>query len=169
MNIVRFTIAPCFLGYVLVAQREHGICALLLADHSDDLIQLLQEKFPHAHLAQSNDQHVMKSVIHFIETPTATFQLPLNLQGTSFQQQVWAALQTIPLGSTASYTDIAHQIGSPNAVRAVAQACASNPVAVVVPCHRVIRQDGSISGYRWGVARKELLLKREASIARLHA
>lgn len=162
---IYFAIGECFLGSILVAQSNRGVCAILLGDDPSELLRDLQDRFPRAELIGGDDNfdQVVGQVISYIEEPEQGFRLPLDMRGTSFQQEVWQALQQIPLGETKNYTDIGKFIGSPKAVRAVASACAANPLAVVVPCHRVVRSDGSLSGYRWGVERKRRLLDREAA------
>ncbi|MBV6288553.1 bifunctional DNA-binding transcriptional regulator/O6-methylguanine-DNA methyltransferase Ada [Pseudomonas aegrilactucae] len=160
---IRFAIAQCSLGAILVAQSERGVCAILLGDDAEVLLHDLQDKFPKAELIGADaafEQRVAR-VVGFVEAPALGLDLPLDLRGTAFQQRVWQALCSIPPGSTASYADIAQRIGAPKAVRAVAQACAANSLAVAVPCHRVVRSDGNLSGYRWGVERKKALLERE--------
>ncbi|WP_241578411.1 bifunctional DNA-binding transcriptional regulator/O6-methylguanine-DNA methyltransferase Ada [Rosenbergiella nectarea] len=160
---IYFAIGQCSLGSVLVAQSEKGVCAISLGDEPDALIEQFQQQFPYA-ILMGGDAHyeqIVAQVIGFIEQPGSTWHLPLDIQGTVFQERVWRALRDIPLGSTVSYTAIAEQLGSPKAVRAVAQACAANRLAVVIPCHRVVKRDGQLSGYRWGIARKEALLTRE--------
>ena len=161
---IRFAIGHCFLGRVLVAQSERGICAILFGDNAEALQADLYRRFPRATLTPADDAfaQTVDQVIEFIEMPAKGLKLPLDIQGTVFQQQVWQALQNIPAGATASYRDIAQKIGSPRAVRAVAGACAANSLAVAVPCHRVVRNDGELSGYRWGTERKRALLDREA-------
>jgi len=162
---IYFAIGECFLGSILVAQSSKGICAILLGDDPSELLCDLQERFPRADLKGGDEtfDQVVGQVISYIEEPAQGFALPLDIKGTSFQQRVWQALQQIPLGETRNYTDIGKNIGSPKAVRAVASACAANALAVVVPCHRVVRSDGSLSGYRWGVERKRTLLDMEAA------
>ena len=162
---IYFAIGECFLGSILVAQSSKGICAILLGDDPSELLCDLQDRFPRASLKGGDDNfdQVVGHVISYIEEPAQGFALPLDIRGTSFQQRVWHALQQIPLGATKNYTDIGKDIGSPKAFRAVASACAANALAVVVPCHRVVRTDGSLSGYRWGVERKRKLLDREAA------
>jgi AraC family transcriptional regulator of adaptative response/methylated-DNA-[protein]-cysteine methyltransferase len=160
---IRFAIAQCSLGAILVAQSARGVCAILLGDDAQLLAQDLQDRFPQAHLVgddRSFDALVAR-VVAFVEAPGLGLGLPLDVQGTAFQQRVWQALQAIPAGETASYAEIAQRIGSPTAARAVAQACAANALAVAIPCHRVVRNDGALSGYRWGVERKQALLERE--------
>jgi AraC family transcriptional regulator of adaptative response/methylated-DNA-[protein]-cysteine methyltransferase len=162
---IRFTVGECSLGSILVAATEKGVCAILLGNDPDALVRDLQDRFPRAQLLggdQDFEQWVAK-VVGFVEAPALGLNLPLDVRGTAFQQRVWQALREIPAGSTASYTDIAQRIGVPNAVRAVAQACAANTIAVAIPCHRVVRNDGTLSGYQWGVERKRVLLAREAT------
>ena len=161
---IRFAIGECSLGSILVARSELGVCAILLGDDPDTLARDLQDRFPRATLigGDAEFEQLVAQVVGFVEAPGLGLDLPLDVQGTAFQQRVWQALQEIPAGSTASYTEIASRIGSPKAVRAVAQACAANALAVAIPCHRVVRNDGGLSGYRWGVERKRALLQREA-------
>lgn len=162
---IRFAIGQSSLGATLVAQTPCGVCAILLGDDPDVLLRELQDRFPKAHLigGDTDFEQTVAKVVGFIEAPGIGLSLPLDLRGTAFQQRVWQALRGIPLGQTASYSDVAQRIGAPTSVRAVARACAANPVALAVPCHRVLRIDGGISGYRWGVERKRALLAREAS------
>jgi AraC family transcriptional regulator of adaptative response/methylated-DNA-[protein]-cysteine methyltransferase len=159
-----FAIAECSLGSILVAQSKKGVCSILIGDDPIALARDLQDQFPKATLvgAEPGYEEMVAKVVGLIEHPEIGLDLPLDIRGTSFQQRVWKALQQIPPGTTATYSDIAKKIGMPKAVRAVAQACASNVLAVAIPCHRVIRTDGSLSGYRWGVERKSALLEREA-------
>lgn len=161
---IRFAVAQCSLGAILVAQSQRGICAILLGDDPDLLVRDLQDMFRKARLigGDADFERLVAQVIGFIEAPAVGLNLPLDVRGTAFQERVWKALREIPPGTTASYAQIAERIGSPKAVRAVAQACAANHIAVAIPCHRVVRRDGDISGYRWGVDRKRELLKREA-------
>ncbi|ROL74859.1 bifunctional DNA-binding transcriptional regulator/O6-methylguanine-DNA methyltransferase Ada [Pseudomonas vranovensis] len=161
---IRFAIGQCTLGAILVAQSERGICAILLGDDPQTLLNDLQDKFPKANLigGDAGFETLVARVVGFIEAPGIGLDLPLDLRGTAFQERVWQALRAIPAGSTASYAEIAQRIGSPRAVRAVAQACAANALAVAIPCHRVVRSDGNLSGYRWGVERKRELLARES-------
>lgn len=159
-----FAIAECSLGSILVAQSKKGVCSILIGDDPVLLVRDLQDQFPKANLIgdEPGYEDIVAKVVGLIEAPQIGLDLPLDIRGTAFQQRVWKALQQIPPGSTATYADIAQKIGMPKAVRAVAQACASNVLAVAIPCHRVIRTDGSLSGYRWGVERKRALLEREA-------
>ena len=160
---IHFAVGECSLGSVLVAQSARGVCAILLGGNPDALVRDLQERFPNAALVGGDAafERTIATVIGFIEAPRLGLDLPLDVRGTAFQQRVWQALQTIPVGSTATYTDIAARIGAPRAARAVATACAANSLAVAIPCHRVVRTDGTLSGYRWGGERKRNLLARE--------
>jgi AraC family transcriptional regulator of adaptative response/methylated-DNA-[protein]-cysteine methyltransferase len=162
-NDIRFAVGQCSLGAILVAQSDRGVCAILLGDDPQQLVCDLQDKFRRANLIGADQafEQLIAQVVGFIEAPAIGLDLPLDVQGTAFQERVWQALREIPVGSTASYADIAQRIGSPKAVRAVAQACGANSLAVAIPCHRVVRSDGNLSGYRWGVERKRQLLERE--------
>jgi AraC family transcriptional regulator of adaptative response/methylated-DNA-[protein]-cysteine methyltransferase len=161
---MRFAIGECSLGSILVAQSGRGICAILLGDDPEALARDLQDRFPRARLIGGDREYekLVAEVVGFVEAPALGLDLPLDVRGTAFQQRVWQALRRIPAGKTASYTEIAKRIGSPRSARAVAGACAANALAVAIPCHRVVRNDGGLSGYRWGVERKRALLKREA-------
>jgi AraC family transcriptional regulator of adaptative response/methylated-DNA-[protein]-cysteine methyltransferase len=161
---IRFAIGECSLGSILVASSEKGVCAITLGDDPNELVADLQRRFSQAELigADAPFEEFVAKIVGLVESPDSLFDLPLDIRGTAFQQKVWQALQKIPLGSTASYSEIATQIGLPSAVRAVAGACAANSLAVVIPCHRVVRTDGHLSGYRWGVERKRALLLRES-------
>ena len=161
---IRFAVGECSLGSILVAQSDRGICAILLGDDPDSLARDLQDQFPKANLigGDAGFERLVAKVVGFVEAPALGLDLPLDVRGTAFQQRVWQSLRKIPAGSTASYTDVAKLIGSPNSVRAVAQACGANALAVAIPCHRVVRNDGALSGYRWGVERKRALLEKEA-------
>lgn len=161
---IYFAIGECSLGAILVAMSRRGVCAILLGEDPDALVQDLQDRFPRADLigGDADFEHLVAKVVGFIEAPAVGLDLPLDIRGTAFQQRVWQALREIPVGTTASYAEIARRIGSPKAVRAVARACAANTLAVAIPCHRVIRSDGALSGYRWGVERKRILQEREA-------
>jgi AraC family transcriptional regulator, regulatory protein of adaptative response / methylated-DNA-[protein]-cysteine methyltransferase len=163
---IRFAVGECSLGAILVAQSERGICAILLGDDPDALARDVQDRFPQATLigGDAGFEQLVATVVGCVEAPALGLDLPLDIRGTAFQQRVWQALRKIPAGSTASYTDIARHIGAPHAVRAVAQACGANALAVAIPCHRVVRHDGTLSGYRWGVERKRILLEREARV-----
>ena len=162
---VRYTLADCALGRCLVAESERGICAILLGDDDATLVADLHALFPAAQdvPADANFQQRVREVIVAINSRDASLSLPLDIRGTAFQQQVWQALRTIPCGETVSYQQLASAIGKPKAVRAVASACGANKLAIVIPCHRVIRGDGALSGYRWGIARKAQLLQRETT------
>lgn len=161
---VRFAVGGCSLGTILVARSERGICAILLGDDPDALVRDLRDRFPRAELVSPDAgfEQVVAKVVSFVDHPALGLDLPLDIRGTAFQQRVWQALRKIPAGATASYAEIAGRIGSPNSARAVARACAANALAVAVPCHRVVRGDGALAGYRWGVQRKKALLEREA-------
>lgn len=161
---IRFAVGQCSLGAILVAATGRGLCAILIGEDPEALVRDLQDRFPKAELVGGDaafEQRVAQ-VIGFVEAPRLGLALPLDVRGTAFQQRVWQALTKIPPGTTATYAEIAERIGQPQAVRAVAQACASNALAVAIPCHRVVRRDGQLSGYRWGVERKRALLEREA-------
>ncbi len=162
---IRFALAQCSLGAILVAESARGICMIALDDAPEPLLRALQDRFPRARLIGGDAAFEARvaRVIGFVETPRLGLDLPLDIRGTAFQQRVWQALRQIPAGETASYAEIAQRIGAPRAVRAVAQACAANQIAVAIPCHRVVRTDGALSGYRWGVARKRALLAGEAA------
>jgi AraC family transcriptional regulator of adaptative response/methylated-DNA-[protein]-cysteine methyltransferase len=164
---IRYAIAANWLGLALVAQSDRGLCAVFLGDDPEALATDLQRRFPRAALLASDAECLqrMAPLLGSPHTVGMASALPLDLRGTAFQQRVWHALLDIPAGQTASYTDIAWRIGAPRSVRAVAQACGANPVAVVVPCHRVVAKDGALTGYRWGVQRKHALLEREAAQA----
>lgn len=161
---IRFAVGRCLLGEILVAASVRGVCAILLGDDPDVLVRDLQDRFPHAELLGGDAQfeRMVAQVVGFVEAPRKGLDLPLDVQGTVFQQRVWQALRRIPPGKTVTYAEIARRIGAPTAVRAVAGACAANALAVAIPCHRVVRSDGGLSGYRWGVARKRALLDCEA-------
>jgi len=161
----RFAIGECSLGAILVAATDKGVCAILLGDDADTLVRDLEDRFPKAQLigGDGDFEQLVAKIAGLVEAPQLGLDLPLDVRGTAFQQRVWQALREIPAGETASYTDVAKRIGSPKAVRAVARACASNAIAVAIPCHRVVRSDGGLSGYRWGVERKRSLLDREAA------
>lgn len=161
---IRFAVGQCSLGAVLVAASAQGVCAILLGDDPQTLVRDLQDRFRTARLigADRGFEQWVAQVVGLIESPKVGLALPLDIRGTAFQQRVWQALRGVPAGQTVSYTEIARRIGSPQAVRAVAGACAANPLAVAIPCHRVVRHDGALSGYRWGIERKRILLYREA-------
>jgi AraC family transcriptional regulator of adaptative response/methylated-DNA-[protein]-cysteine methyltransferase len=160
---IRFAVAESSLGSLLVAASDKGVCAILLGDDPDALVRDLQDRFRNAELI-GGDREFEKwvaKVVGFIEAPKVGLDLPLDVQGTAFQRRVWQALRKVPAGKTVSYADLARRIGAPSSTRAVAQACGANPLAVAIPCHRVVRTDGALSGYRWGVERKRELLARE--------
>ena len=162
---IRFAIGQCSLGAILVARSERGVCAILLGEDPEALARDLQDQFPRARLigGDAGFEEWVARVVGFVEAPGIGLDLPLDVRGTAFQERVWQALRQIPPGSTASYAEIAQRIGMPRAVRAVAQACGANHLAVAIPCHRVVRSDGALSGYRWGVDRKRELLRREGA------
>ncbi len=162
---IRFAVGECSLGSILVAESERGVCAIMLGDDPDALARDLQDRFPRATLLGGDVEfeRLVARVVGFVEAPGLGLDLPLDVRGTAFPQRVWQALREIPPGTTATYTEVAARIGSPSAARAVAGACAANQLAVAIPCHRVVRTDGGLSGYRWGVERKRMLLQREAS------
>jgi AraC family transcriptional regulator of adaptative response/methylated-DNA-[protein]-cysteine methyltransferase len=151
------------LGILLAAQTHRGLCAIFLGDEKLALIHALQQRFPQAHYVPENQQlnTSLEGLVSYIITPKAPLDLELDIQGSAFSQQVWAALRTIPLGKTMSYTEVAERIGAPRAVRAVAHACAINNLSIVIPCHRVIGKNGLLTGYRWGIERKKALLNAE--------
>jgi len=161
---IRFAIGACSLGAILVAASKKGVCAILIGDDPDALARDLADRFPRAELIGDDGEFeaLVAKVVGLVEAPRSALDLPLDVRGTAFQHRVWAALKDIPPGSTATYADIAQAIGAPKAVRAVAGACAANMLAVAIPCHRVVRTNGALSGYRWGVERKRTLLNREA-------
>jgi AraC family transcriptional regulator, regulatory protein of adaptative response / methylated-DNA-[protein]-cysteine methyltransferase len=161
---IRYAVEPCWLGLALIAATDAGICALFFGDDEDALVEDLRERFPAATIEPGGtalDSHV-RAVLRALEEPALAAKLPLDIRGTAFQQRVWEALRTVPAGRTATYSEIAAKIGNPRAVRAVATACATNPVAVAIPCHRIVHKDGGLSGYHWGVERKRKLLARES-------
>lgn len=162
-EVIRFAVDECSLGAILVAASDQGICAISLGDDPDPLARDLQDQFPKARLigGDRSFKQWISQVIGFVDNPQTDLDLPLDIRGTAFQQRVWQALREIPAGSTVSYTELARRIGTPKAVRAVAGACATNKLAVAIPCHRVVRTDGSLSGYRWGIERKRRLIERE--------
>lgn len=163
---IYFAVGQCALGAILVAQSARGVCAIFLGDDPAQLLNDLQDQFANAELigADSRFEQLIAHVVGFVEQPALGLNLPLDVQGTAFQERVWQALREVPAGQRVSYTDIAERIGAPKAVRAVALACAANRIAVAIPCHRVVRRDGDLSGYRWGVERKRQLLERETAL-----
>lgn len=161
---IRYVVAHCSLGPLLIAWTDKGVCEVAFADSEGELLGRLQAHFPNAALAPSEeDVEWVNAVIDAVEI-SAPVEIPLDTRGTAFQERVWRELRSIPVGETRTYTDVARSLGEPNAARAVARACANNKLAVVIPCHRVVRKDGSLSGYRWGVDRKHELLRREAAV-----
>jgi AraC family transcriptional regulator of adaptative response/methylated-DNA-[protein]-cysteine methyltransferase len=163
MNTIRFATGESALGAVLVAMTDRGVCAIELGDDRDALVRHLRQRFGTAELEEDGAAlaDMLARVVAQLDGPRSDFFLPLDVRGTAFQERVWGALKEIPVGAVATYAEVALRIGEPKAVRAVAQACAANPAAVAIPCHRVVRSDGSSGGYRWGIARKEALLERE--------
>jgi len=164
-GVIHFAVRECWLGLMLVAVTDKGVRSISFGDEERALVRDLQQRFPAVQLIEDGAQleTLIAAVVEFVTTPAASSGVPLDLRGTAFQRRVWQALRDIPVGSTASYFELAQRIGQPRSARAVARACASNPLAVAVPCHRAIRSDGSLSGYRWGVERKRALLEREAA------
>ena len=162
---IRFAIGECSLGAILVAATARGVCAILLGDNPQELAHDLERRFPRARLigADAGFEELVAKVVGLVEHPGLGTELPLDVRGTAFQQRVWQALRRIPAGTRATYAEIARAVGAPKAIRAVAQACGANALAVAIPCHRVVRTDGKLSGYRWGVERKRALLDREAA------
>ena len=161
-EMIRYRWGSTVLGQLLVAQTQGGICALLLGDDVATLKADLARRFPKARLVEDASLEAFSKAAALMADPAATVDLPLDPRGTAFQRSVWKALRQIPAGQTVSYADLAGRIGKPEAVRAVASACGANPIAVAIPCHRVLRGNGALSGYRWGVARKRQLLAAEA-------
>lgn len=161
---IRFAVAECSLGAILVAATERGICAILIGDQPQALLDDLQARFPQAELRGAEDgfERTVAQVIGLVEAPRIGLDLPLDVRGTAFQQRVWQALRAIPAGQTVTYAELAERVGLAGGARAVAGACAANPVAVAIPCHRVVRTGGALSGYRWGIERKRTLLERES-------
>lgn len=161
---IRFAVAECSLGSLLVAASRKGVCAISIGDDPDALVRDLQDRFPKAELVGGDAafEEVVATVVGFVEAPRLGLDLPLDVRGTAFQQRVWRALRQIPAGETITYAALAARIGAPGSARAVARACATNPLAIAIPCHRVVRSDGALSGYRWGVERKRRLLDQEA-------
>ena len=162
---IKFAVGECSLGSLLVARSERGLVAIRLGDDPDALARAFQDQFPRAEFIGGDPEFetLVATVVGFIEAPSLGLDLPLDVRGTAFQQRVWQALREIPVGQTMSYSEVAARIGAPNSARAVAKACAANGLAVAIPCHRVVRSDGHLSGYRWGVPRKALLLEREST------
>lgn len=164
-STIRFALGECSLGSILVACSGRGICSILIGDDPQTLAHDLQDRFPAAELigGDAGFEQLVARVVGLVEAPGLGHDLPLDIRGTAFQQRVWQALREIPPGGTVSYSELARRIGSPGSARAVAGACAANVLAVAIPCHRVVRSDGSLSGYRWGVERKRALLESEAA------
>jgi AraC family transcriptional regulator of adaptative response/methylated-DNA-[protein]-cysteine methyltransferase len=164
-STIQFGFADTSLGSLIVARSTKGVCAILFGDNKRALRRDLEQRFPRAELVEDAAalRNALAGIARFVESPAAGFDFPLDLGGTDFQRRVWSALTKIPAGTTASYADIARKIDAPKSVRAVAQACGANALALAIPCHRVVRSDGALSGYRWGVARKRALLEREAA------
>jgi AraC family transcriptional regulator of adaptative response/methylated-DNA-[protein]-cysteine methyltransferase len=164
---IRFAVGETSLGPILVASSKKGVVSILLGDDPEQLVRDLQDRFPNADLIGADGAYeaLVARVVGFVEAPAIGLDLPLDVRGTAFQQRVWHALREVPVGHTVSYADVAQRIGAPKAVRAVAGACAANALAVTIPCHRVVKNDGALSGYAWGVERKRALLDREAGIA----
>ena len=163
---LRFAIGQCSLGAILVASSDQGVAAILMGDDPGALARDLQDRFPNAHLVGDDGDYekLVAQVVGVVEAPQAGLKLPLDIRGTAFQQRVWQALREIPTGQTASYASVAARLGAPKAARAVAGACAANALAIAIPCHRVVRNDGALGGYRWGVERKRVLIEREAGV-----
>ncbi len=163
---IRFALGQCSLGAILVAATAKGVCRIHLGDDPEALLRDCEDQFAHADLVGGDEafERLVARAIALIEEPARGHDLPLDVRGTAFQQRVWQALSEIPAGSTETYAAVAARIGAPGAARAVARACAANPLAVAVPCHRVVRRDGELAGYRWGVERKAALLEREAGV-----
>jgi AraC family transcriptional regulator of adaptative response/methylated-DNA-[protein]-cysteine methyltransferase len=166
---IRFAVGQSSLGAILVASSDKGVASILIGDDPDGLVRDLQDRFPKARLVGGDKEYesMVARVVSFVEAPGIGLNLPLDVRGTAFQRRVWQALQDIPVGQTSSYSEIARRIGAPKSVRAVASACAANNIAVAIPCHRVVRNDGALSGYAWGVERKRELIAREATQASL--
>jgi AraC family transcriptional regulator, regulatory protein of adaptative response / methylated-DNA-[protein]-cysteine methyltransferase len=165
---IRFAVGHCSLGAILVAATERGVCAIWFGDDPEILVHGLQDRFPRANLigADQRFKQLVAEVIGAVEQPAKAISLPLDVRGTAFQERVWQALRTIPVGETVTYKELARHVGEPLATRAVANACGANTVAVAIPCHRVVRTDSGLGGYRWGIERKKTLLKREKAIKR---
>jgi AraC family transcriptional regulator of adaptative response/methylated-DNA-[protein]-cysteine methyltransferase len=158
-----YTIAPCSLGRVLVAATERGISAVYLGDRDSDLVAALRKEYPNAEIRGGSGENSkwVRAIVRHLAGSNSGLNLPTDVVATAFQRRVWEALRSIPLGETRTYSEVAHSIGQPSAIRAIARACATNPTSIVVPCHRVVRTDGTLGGYRWGLGRKKLLLERE--------
>jgi AraC family transcriptional regulator of adaptative response/methylated-DNA-[protein]-cysteine methyltransferase len=165
VDTISYATGESALGRVLVARSISGVCAILIGADNDELVTDLTARFPKAKLVANEAvvQDDLAKVIRFVDKPSVGLDLPLDLRGTPFQRRVWEMLRTVPVGTTVTYTELADSIGAPNSVRAVAGACASNPIALAVPCHRVVGSNGDLAGYRWGVERKRELIKKEAT------
>ena len=163
---IGYSIAKSTLGKVLVAATNLGVSAVYLGEAETKLVQELKDEYPRAELFPADDsfERWVKEIVQRVEGKPPRMELPLDLQATAFQRRVWQELQRIPAGTTRTYSEVARALGNPKAIRAVARACATNPVSIVVPCHRVIREDGNLAGYRWGLSRKEQLLARESEV-----
>jgi AraC family transcriptional regulator, regulatory protein of adaptative response / methylated-DNA-[protein]-cysteine methyltransferase len=161
---IRYSVSRCSLGLILVAATERGVCAIFFGDNLKTLVAELSGRFPNSELVEGEKkfQQLVRKVVRFVEKPKLGIDLPLDIRGTAFQERVWQALNKIRAGETITYTELARRIGSPQAVRAVAAACAANRIAVAIPCHRVVRKSGSLAGYRWGIERKRQLIERES-------
>jgi AraC family transcriptional regulator of adaptative response/methylated-DNA-[protein]-cysteine methyltransferase len=165
---IAYAVVPCRLGWLLVAATPRGVCSIELGSRPDTLARRLRGRFPKAAVVEGRTELAqwVQAVTRFVDAPVADLDLPLDVQGTAFQRRVWRELRKVPAGTTLTYGKLARRIGRPRAVRAVARACATNPVALAIPCHRVIGGDGNLSGYRWGLARKRSLLERERAASR---
>ena len=162
-----YTIVSCDLGYLLVATTDKGICGIKLGDHAEELVKILAKEFKQAIIIRDNNSHQdwVKKILNFIAGEEYDLNLPIDIRGTEFQQQVWQALQNIPYGETRTYQEIANDLGKPKAARAIGNACGANPIALIIPCHRVVCTDGSLGGYYWGIERKQKIIERETSAA----
>ncbi len=162
---INYTIAPCTLGYLLVGATERGVCSVTIGDTPEFVVDALREEYPAAEITPANDlSEPVNAILSYLDGDRTRIDLPLDIQATAFQRRVWDALREIPYGVTRSYTEIAREIGKPEAVRAVANACGANHVALIVPCHRVVRENGALGGYKWGIERKRALLEQEREL-----